>query len=125
MTSRLRQRLEHASPVVFGLYAAAASFSTYFCMYGFRRPFAVAQYAGAQVGPLDLKDALVIGQVLGYTLSKILAVRWVSELPRARRTPVLVGLVVAAQLALVAFALAPPGGKVIAIFLNGLPLGAV
>ncbi len=40
-------------------------------MYAFRKPFAAASYANATFlgTDIELKTALVIGQVLGYTLS--------------------------------------------------------
>jgi hypothetical protein len=121
----LRRRLAAADPATFSVYAGASAFLTYFCMDGFRKPFAVAAYEGLELGPLALKDALLISQVLGYTLSKALAVRYVSQLARAHRTAVLVGLIVASELALGLFGVLPASVKVVGIFLAGLPLGAV
>jgi hypothetical protein len=92
--ARLTARLDRSGPVAFALFAVAAAFTTYFCMYAFRKPFAVATYGDARLGPLDLKGALVV-------------------------------IVLWAEAALVVFALVPPGGKALAIFANGLPLGAV
>lgn len=106
------------------IWAIAAAFTTYFCMYSFRKPFAAATFEGEAFG-MQLKIALVLSQVIGYALSKFIGIRLVSETPARRRAWALIALVGLAELALLAFALLPPPGKVIAIFFNGLPLGAV
>ena len=95
-------------------------------MYAFRKPFAAATYDGfgTFVG-LDLKTALVISQIIGYTLSKVIGMRVCSELGRANRALVLVLLIIWAQSALIIFAVVPPDWKVLAILLNGLPLGMI
>lgn len=94
-------------------------------MYGFRKPFAAATFSGEGLWGLDLKTTLVLGQVVGYTISKFLGVKLVTELPSHRRAIVLVGLIGTAELALAAFGALPPWLKPLAIFCNGLPLGAV
>lgn len=103
----------------------ALAFGTYFCMYAFRKPFAAASYAGAPILGIEPKTAYVISQIIGYTCSKYVAVKVVSEVKRARRWPLLVGIILVAELALAGFALLPPPLKLVAIFLNGLPLGMV
>ncbi len=117
--------LARAPTWVFAVYAAVTSFATYFCMYGYRKPFAAATYDGQMVGALDLKSALVIGQLVGYALSKLGGIKFNSELSHVRRRQALILLIAWAELTLVAFALLPPPGKVLAMFANGLPLGAV
>lgn len=117
--------LQRASPAAFSTYAIVAAFSAYFCMYGFRKPFAAATFEGDGVFGFDLKTTLVLSQVIGYTISKFLGVKLVTELAAHRRAAVLVGLVVGAELALLAFGLLPPRLRILAIFCNGLPLGAV
>src|SRR5688500_2596837 len=109
----------------FVIYAVVMAFTTYFAMYSFRKPFAAAQFSGETVGFIDLKSALIISQLCGYALSKFLGVKVNSEMRPAQRAWALVILIVWAELALVLFAVVPPGGKVIALFLNGLPLGTV
>ena len=64
-------------------------------------------------------------QIVGYTLSKVVGMRVCSELGRSNRALVLVLLIIWAQLALIAFAVVPSSWKVLAIFLNGLPLGMI
>jgi len=105
--------------------AVALAFGTYFCMYAFRKPFAAASYSGAPLFGLTLKTVFVVSQIVGYTCSKYLAVKVVSEASRARRWPLLMGIVLAAELALLGFAVLPEPLKLVAIFLNGLPLGMV
>ena len=117
--------LRRASPAAFSTYAILAAFTAYFCMYGFRKPVAAAGFAGEGAFGFDLKTTLVLSQVIGYTLSKFLGVKLVTELAAERRALVLVGLIAIAELALLAFGLLPTHLKLVAIFCNGLPLGAV
>ena len=123
----LRDWLARAPVAVLSAYAVVAGFSTYFCMYAFRKPFAAAQFEGQRFidGELDLKTAMVIGQIVGYAVSKYAGVKFVSEVRSFQRAKRLVALVAAAHLALVLFALVPGDLKVVAIFFNGLPLGMV
>ncbi|MCX4247312.1 DUF5690 family protein [Paraliomyxa miuraensis] len=121
----MRGWLSRASPTAFSTYAIVAAFSAYFCMYGFRKPFAAAEFAGEGAWGLHLKATLVLSQIVGYTLSKFLGVKLVTELAAGRRVVVLVGLIVFAELSLLAFGLLPPALRPLALFCNGLPLGAV
>ena len=109
----------------FAFYAVVTAFLTYFAMYSFRKPFAAAHFKDLTVGGLDLKSALVISQLCGYALAKCLGIKFNSEMKPGRRAWALVLLIAWAELALVLFAVLPPGGKVAALFLNGLPLGMV
>jgi hypothetical protein len=105
--------------------ASALAFVTYFCMYAFRKPFAAGSYDEPGWLGLDLKTAFVISQILGYTLSKYLGIKWVSEVGRERRRLMIITLIAAAELALLLFAVLPRGGKLVALLLNGLPLGMI
>ncbi|WP_297508490.1 DUF5690 family protein [uncultured Caulobacter sp.] len=127
MTSRLTRGLARSGPGWVAVYALAAAFTTYFCMYAFRKPFAVASYAGVSGWPfaIDFKIALVIAQVMGYALSKMVGVKVVSEAKPQRRALLIVGFVLASWLALILFAVLPAPLKVVAIFLSGLPLGMI
>jgi hypothetical protein len=125
MAKRVTRWLTHASPGLFATYAVVMAFSTYFAMYSFRKPFAAAHYSGDSFGALDLKSALIISQLLGYALSKFIGIKVNSEMRPGQRAWALVLLIVWAEVALVVFAVAPPWGKVVALFLNGLPLGTV
>ena len=93
-------------------------------MYAFRKPFAAGLFEGS-LGPLKLKDALVLSQVVGYALSKFVGVKVITELDRAKRTGALLVLIALAEIALLFFAVLPGPFKVVALFANGLPLGMV
>lgn len=107
------------------LWAVAAAFGTYFCMYAFRKPFTAASYGDVTVWGLGYKSVIVSAQVIGYTLSKFLGIRIVAELTPERRAGALLGLIGVAELALVGFALVPQPYNWPFLFLNGLPLGLV
>lgn len=125
----IRRWLESAPTAVFGLYAIFAAFSTYFCMYAFRKPFSAAAYEGQSFAlgekVLEMKTALVISQIFGYFLSKVIGTKICSEARPETRARWLCGLILAAQAALLLFAIVPPPLKLVAIFCNGLPLGMV
>jgi hypothetical protein len=123
----LRRALAAAPQSVLVCYAAAAAFATYFCMYAFRRPFAVATFEGESFlgSAVALKTAIVISQIIGYALSKYIGIKVCSEVAARQRAPLLILLIVWAELALVMYGLVPDDFKVIAIFLNGLALGMV
>jgi hypothetical protein len=124
----ITQRLERAHPALFMAFAGLASFSAYFAMYAFRKPFAAATFdhvAGWPFVLLDYKSALVIAQVLGYALSKVMGIKLISEMGPSRRALAIVGLISASWLALVLFAVVPAPWNVFALFLNGLPLGLI
>lgn len=124
---RMTAFLERAPAPFFVCYAIVTAFTTYFCMYAFRKPFAAAKFQGLLfMGTMvELKTAIVISQILGYALSKYIGIKVCSEITPPRRALALVILVVWAQLALVLYGLLPNNLKVVAIFLNGLPLGMV
>ena len=121
----LTRWLERAPRPVFVLFAIATSFTAYFCMYAFRKPFAAGTYEGGGYAGVELKTVFVVSQILGYAASKYIGIKVCSEATRGRRAVYLVGLVLCAHAALLLFAVLPAGGKVLAIFLNGLPLGMV
>jgi hypothetical protein len=125
----LHRWLTRASPAAFTAYATLAAFATYFCMYGFRKAFAVGTYAGhldvPLLGALDLKSAFVIAQVLGYAASKFLGIKIVSELSPGRRAGAILVLIGASELALLLFAIIPAPWSALALVLNGLPLGMI
>ncbi len=127
MIQRLAEKLSRAPGVWVGAYALSAAFATYFCMYAFRKPFTVATYESVDGWTLaiDFKIAIVICQVLGYALSKFIGIKIVSEAPPARRAVMIIIFIAAAEAALVLFAVLPAAWKLLAIFLNGLPLGMI
>lgn len=111
---------------IFAAIAALAAFSAYFAMYGFRRPFTTGTYEGEWMATgVALKTAFVLSQLIGYTASKWIGVKVCSEATRHGRGPLLIAFILAAELALVLFGLLPTPWKIVALFLNGLPLGMV
>lgn len=125
--SLLTRFLTNTSPGLLNLYAILSAFTTYFCMYAFRKPFAAASYEDLPFmgTALDAKTAYVIAQIMGYTISKFLGMKVCSEIERGVRAKLLIGLILSAWFALLLFAILPMNLKVLAIFANGLPLGMV
>jgi hypothetical protein len=105
--------------------AAAAAFATYFCMYAFRKPFTAATFEGLSIWGRNLKTVLIVSQLAGYMLSKMIGIKVISEMRSDRRATTIIALILAAELALVGFAFGPAEWKVAMMFANGLPLGIV
>lgn len=123
--SRITQRLSQAGAGAFSTYCIIAAFGAYFCMYAFRKPFTAGTYADQILLGVGYKTVLVATQVTGYTLSKWIGVRVVSEMPPSRRAGTILGLIAFAEAALLGFALVPAPYNFGFLFLNGLPLGMV
>lgn len=107
------------------VWAIVAAFGTYFCVYGFRKPFTAAEYSGLTLWGLSYKSVLVTSQVLGYMISKFLGIHIVSGLKASHRIPGIILLIGIAEAALLLNGLTPPPWNVVFLFLNGLPLGMV
>ena len=107
------------------LWAGLAAFATYFCMYAFRKPFATATFEGLFLWGVQYKIVLIVAQVLGYTVSKFVGIKFISELRTGQRIISLLLLIGFAELSLIGFALIPFPYNFIFLFLNGLPLGMV
>ena len=127
MMNRMRLWLTQANPVVFVLFAGLAGFCAYFSMYAFRKPFTAATFDAVPGWhlALDYKIALVIAQVAGYALSKLIGVKVIAEMRPQHRAAAILSLIGASWIALVLFALTPAPWNVAALFLNGLPLGLI
>jgi hypothetical protein len=96
-------------------------------MYAFRKPFSAGEFKGETFlgDHIELKTAFVISQIIGYALSKFIGIKICSEVSRGKRASTLILMIVLAQLALLLFAVVPNNFKVLAMLLNGLPLGMV
>lgn len=94
-------------------------------MYGFRKPFAAAEYADSHWGRIDYKTILVAAQVLGYMSAKFIGIKLISETPPRKRAGRILLVIAIAELALVCFGLAPRPVDAIFLFINGLALGMV
>ena len=109
----------------FILQAALASFTVYFCMYAFRKPYTVAKFQEITYWGVDYKILLIIAQVLGYTLSKFLGIRLISGLKKNNRAWALLGLMGASEIFLLLFALLPKPLNIVTLFGNGMCLGMI
>jgi MFS family permease len=117
--------LNRASGWQFTLFATLAAFSTYACMYAFRKPYTATTFDVAALGGMQYKTVLVIAQILGYTLSKFLGIKYISEMGRNRRGLAILVLIGIAELALIGLGLVPHPYNFVFLFLNGLPLGMI
>jgi len=121
--------LEKAPPSVFSAYAILAAFSTYFCMYAFRKPFTAATFDGDVnlpfLPPMNYKILLIVAQVMGYCLSKFIGIKVISEVSAAKRTIAIVLAIAVAEVALLLFGIVPKPYNFIFLFINGIPLGMV
>lgn len=104
-----------------------AAFAAYFAMYAFRKPFTAGTYDDMGLLPfgLDYKTGLLIAQVIGYALSKLIGIRIIAEFGRRGRAAAILALIASSWLALVLFALLPSGWGPLCLLLNGLPLGMI
>ena len=83
--------LQKQSQHFIAFYLGLAGFSTYFCMYAFRKPFTAADFQGITLWGVDYKIVLVIAQVMGYATAKGLGIKIVSEvLPEKRAKNILI-----------------------------------
>ncbi len=110
---------------LWAVWAVVAAFSTYFCMYAFRKPLTAATFADATWFGASFKSALVISQVLGYATAKFVGIKVISELPPSRRAGILLLLIALAETALILFGIVPHPWNVACMFFNGLSLGMV
>ena len=107
-----------------------AAFAAYMAMYAFRKPFTATKYEGLvafALGDIEFsyKSIAVIAQLIGYMLSKFIAVKVASEATYARRVPLVLALIMTAELMLVLFGMVPRPWNIAFLFLNGLQLGMV
>lgn len=106
-------------------WSIIAAFGTYFCMYGFRKPFTASSYSDIYFFGFDYKTVLVVGQVLGYMLSKFIGIKFISEMPYHGRSLLILYLIGFSHFALLCFALIPAPWNCFMLFFNGIPLGMV
>jgi len=107
------------------LLAALSAFSVYTCMYAFRKPFTVAQFAGINFLGVEYKIWLVISQTVGYTLSKFFGIKFIAELRTKNRTLIILKLISISWIALLFFAIIPAPYNILFLLINGFPLGLI
>ncbi|MGV8135161.1 MAG: DUF5690 family protein [Mangrovibacterium sp.] len=122
---RIQNWLQKKPDWFFIAYTGFVAFAVYSSMYAFRKPFTVATYDDQYVWGLHLKIWFIAAQVLGYTVSKFIGIKVVSEMPGQKRAASIIALVLLAEIALLLFALVPGPAKILFLFMNGLPLGMI
>ncbi len=122
---KIQKALINKPQWVFVVFASLAAFFTYSCMYAFRKTFTAATFDDQFLFGVDYKILIITSQLIGYTLSKFIGIRFVSEMkPQNRANYILIAIGIA-QLALFLFAVTPRPWNIIWMFFNGLPLGVV
>lgn len=125
----MKKYLAKSNDILLSCFAITAAAGTYFCMYAFRKPITAFTFDGVSLGlglNIAFKDALIISQILGYTISKFYGIKFVSETLKGSRAKSILLLILFSFLALVCFSqIENPIGRLIAIFFNGLPLGMI
>ena len=124
LKAALDNRLQKTG-IVFIAWSTIAAFGAYFCMYAFRKPFNAGIYPGHEIWGMDYKAILIISQAIGYMLSKFIGIKIISELTPRNRKPLLVLLILFAEISLFFFGIVSPPYNAIFLFFNGLPLGMV
>ena len=122
---KIQNFLQKQSQHFIAFYLGLAGFSTYFCMYAFRKPFTAADFQGITLWGVDYKIVLVIAQVLGYATAKGLGIKIVSEVLPQKRAKNILLMIAFAGINLLFFAIVKPPYNCIFMFLNGLCLGMV
>ncbi len=123
--SRVTSWLEKTNSFWFSTFVIIAAFSTYFCMYAFRKPFNAGVYENLFLWGIDFKILLIITQVAGYTCSKFIGIKVISEMPVHKRIITLLAFIGIAEFALFLFGLVSYPYNFVFLFLNGLPLGMI
>jgi MFS family permease len=112
--------------IYIAVFASVITFLTYASVYAFRKPFTVGSFSKAPfIFGMAYKDALVIIQVLGYTLSKFYGVKFIAELKHIGRGKIILLLVGISWISLLLFAIVPAPFNAIFLFTNGFPLGII
>lgn len=121
----IKQYLAKSPTYIFVAFASLAAFSTYSCMYAYRKSFSVGIFENMFFAGIDYKSLLIIAQVLGYMSSKFLGIKIISEMKQNNRMWAILSLIGFSELALVGFAFIPAPYNIICLFFNGLPLGMI
>jgi hypothetical protein len=111
--------------IVKTLYISILAFLVYGCMYGLRKPFTVGDFGDMKYWGIDYKTILVISQVLGYSLSKVIGIRVISEMKRSYRKHSIIIFTGLAELALILFGISSAPYNAVFLFINGIPLGMI
>jgi hypothetical protein len=111
--------------LTFIIYCMFAAFITYMSMYAFRKPLSAGTFANMSYYGIDYKIILIMSQVFGYMLSKLIGINVVSRMEPRYRISVILLFIGLAWTALFCFAIVPSPYNIPFIFINGLPLGMI
>jgi hypothetical protein len=125
VSKKLQQQITQWPAWLISVFAAVCSFSVYFCMYAFRKPFTAAGFESLKFLNIDYKVWLVTAQVIGYMLSKFYGIKFISGMQPGKRANTIVILILSAWMALLLFAVTPAPYNIFFLFVNGFPLGMV
>src|ERR1700712_5825952 len=100
LTASVQKNAVSKTPYGLVAWAAFASFTTYFCMYGFRKPFSATTFDGEKAFGISFKSALVVAQVFGYMTAKFIGIKFISAVNKAKRALYILGLIGAAETSL-------------------------
>jgi hypothetical protein len=120
-----QKKLSQSNTTVVAIYAAVIAFCTYSCMYAFRKPFSVATFDGETYLGINIKILFVIAQLVGYTLSKFVGIKVVSEIKHHQRAYGIIGLITFSMIGLLLLPFVSAPFTILCFFLNGIPLGMV
>lgn len=121
----IRRETKKWPPFITTVVAALAAFSTYTCMYAFRKAFAAGTYDDLIYFSINYKVWLVLAQIVGYTASKFYGIRFISEIKHKNRGRTILLLITFSWISLLGFALVPAPYNIPFLFLNGFPLGMI
>jgi len=125
LKNKIQEIISKQPSWLFVVYASLAAFFTYSCMYAFRKTFTVATFDEQFFLGIHYKIWLISSQLIGYTLSKFIGIKLISELKPENRSKYILVVIGIAQFALFLFAVTPSPWNIIWMFFNGLPLGIV
>lgn len=107
------------------LWAGGAALLSYSLVYALRKPYTAASFDGLTFLGTDYKVAVTTIQILGYVIAKFFGIKIISELKKENRFRFFVGSAILAEAALIGFGLLSAPYNVVAMFVNGLPLGCM
>ena len=113
------------SPIVFNIIAVLAGFLCYFSTYGFRKPFVAGTYEGYSLWGVQFKILGITVQIIGYTISKFLGIKIISEIKPKFRGLFIFSFLTFSELVLITFGAVPRPYNCLIMFFNGLPLGMI
>lgn len=115
--------VNNANRIIQALYISLLCFFTYTCVFAFRKPFTVAHFEGEAIGYLSYQTSLIISQVIGYMISKVVGIRFISAMKRQARWKNVLFFVGISWFSLFVFAVVPPMVGLLCFMLNGFMLG--